>query len=62
MMNNFHFFDKNESLGCIIVHLISGEFYTGKYIKTSNPNIIIIETTESKIEIPLWTIKRVRSV
>ncbi|KGP77737.1 hypothetical protein P364_0131770 [Paenibacillus sp. MAEPY2] len=61
-MNNFNFFDTDESSGCIIVHLISGEFYTGKCIKTSKPNIITIDTTESKIEIPLWTIKRVKFV
>lgn len=61
-MNNFNFLNTDEKLGCINVHLISGEFYTGNLSKTSNPNIIIIETSEGKIEIPLWTIKHVKFI
>ncbi|GAB1154584.1 hypothetical protein YWY31_06090 [Paenibacillus illinoisensis] len=61
-MNNFNFLNTDEEVRGVVVHLISGEFYTGSCIKTSNPNVIIVETKDSKIEIPLWTIKRVKLI
>lgn len=42
----------------ISVHLVSGEYYVGQCIKTSDPNIIVIKTSDRYEKIKLWTIKR----
>lgn len=48
--------DKTKLL--ISVHLVSGEFIKGKCSIADDPNTIIVETEDTVISIPIWTIKR----
>ncbi|MEK5056893.1 hypothetical protein BK126_18815 [Paenibacillus sp. FSL H7-0326] len=45
------------------IHLVSGEFYTGKPNWTPDPNVIVIETEDANmIDISVWSIKRVKVI